>query len=182
MEPATFVGGRLWRHHRQGLQLKLRPLVAKLPYGGFPHSIQQEREVVRRPFSQLYLHLVWATWNREPLLTSDIQPRVYAAIAKKCRRLKCEPLAIGGVEDHVHVLVRLHPTVSVAHLVKHLKGSTSHLVNHELRPDAFFRWQGAYSAFTVRRKDVPRLQAYIRRQAEHHASGRIEPMWEIESP
>ena len=133
---------------------------------------------MRRPFTQLYVHLIWATRNREALLTDDIRPRVYAAIAQKCRQLKCEPLAIGGTEDHVHLLVRLHPAVSIAHLIKHVKGATSHLINHETRSDQIFRWQGAYSAFSVRRQDVSRLRRYIWHQEEHHRGGSIVPQWE----
>ena len=133
---------------------------------------------MRRPYTQLYVHLVWATRNRETLLTDEIRPRVYAAIAQKCRQLKCEPLAIGGVEDHVHLLVRLHPTVSIAHLAKHVKGATSHLINHEIRPNEYFRWQGAYSAFTVRHKDITRLQQYIWHQEEHHRQKNTVAQWE----
>ena len=99
---------------------------------------------MRAPYTQLYLHLVWATWDRLPLITEDMESRLYAAIAAKCRQLKCEPLAINGTEDHIHVLLRLHPTVSVARLVKEVKGASSHLVTHEIKPNEFFKWQGAY--------------------------------------
>jgi REP element-mobilizing transposase RayT len=133
---------------------------------------------MRAPYTQLYLHLVWATWDRIPLITEDIEPRLYAAIAEKCRALKCVPLAIGGVADHVHLLVRLHTTVSVAGLAKEVKGSTSHLVTHEIAPHRFFKWQGAYSAFTLRKRDVPVVQAYIEKQRERHAVGDLWEEWE----
>jgi putative transposase len=68
---------------------------------------------VKNPFTQLYLHCVWATWDRLSLLTPQIEQSVYAAILTKCRELKCEPLAINGMPDHVHWLVRLHTTDSV---------------------------------------------------------------------
>lgn len=61
--------------------------------------------------------------------------------AEKCRQLKCLPLEIGGVADHV--LTRLHPTVAVAELVKEIKGASSHLVTHQVLPGEFFKWQGA---------------------------------------
>ena len=133
---------------------------------------------MRAPYTQLYLHLVWATWDRLPLITDEIEPRLYAAIAQKCRQLKCVPLAIGGVADHVHLLVRLHTTVAVATLAKEVKGSSSHLVTHEIRPGEFFKWQGAYGAFTLRKEDVPVVQAYIERQKEHHAVGDLWDEWE----
>jgi REP element-mobilizing transposase RayT len=133
---------------------------------------------MREPFTQLYLHLVWATWDRLPLITDAIEARLYAAIADKCREFKCVPLAIGGVADHVHLLVRLHTTVAVATLAKEVKGSSSHLITHEITPDQFFKWQGAYGAFTLRKDDVPTVKAYIERQKDHHAAGDLLENWE----
>ncbi|PKO20263.1 MAG: transposase [Chloroflexi bacterium HGW-Chloroflexi-1] len=133
---------------------------------------------MRTPYTQLYLHLVWATWDRLPLITETIEPRLYAAIAEKCRELKCIPLAIGGIADHAHLLVRLHTTVAVATLAKEVKGSTSHLVTHEIAPGQFFKWQGAYGAFTLRKSEVPVVQGYIERQKEHHAEDDLWEDWE----
>jgi len=73
---------------------------------------------MRAPYTQLYLHCIWATWDRMPLLTQDIERQVFAAISAKCQEMKCELVAIGGTQDHVHLLVRLHPTVAVADLMK----------------------------------------------------------------
>jgi len=128
---------------------------------------------VRSPYTQLYLHLVWATWDRLPLITPDIEDSLYAAMAEKCREHKCVPIAIGGIDDHVHVLVRLHTTVSVATLVKEVKGASSHLVTHVLKPQGFFKWQGSYGAFTLARDDVPEVEAYVRGQKEHHRVGHV---------
>jgi putative transposase len=133
---------------------------------------------MRAPYTQLYLHLVWATWDRLPLVTEEIRARVYAAIAEKCRELKCVPLAIGGMEDHVHLLVRLHTTVAVATLAKEVKGSSSHLVTHVITPNSAFKWQGAYGAFTVWKADAPVVRAYIENQRQHHAAADVKDEWE----
>jgi len=133
---------------------------------------------MRTPNTELYLHLVWATWDRLPLATETIRPHIYAAIAEKCRELKCVPLAIGGIEDHVHLLVRLHTAVPVAALAREVKGSSSHLVTHEVTPADFFKWQGAYGAFTVWKGNVPAVTGYIERQQEHHATGDLRVEWE----
>ncbi len=97
-----------------------------------------------------------------------------------------EPLAINGTEDHVHVLVRFPSTLSIAQLVKEMKGASSHLVNHEIRPAASFKWQGGYGAFTVSKDEVPRLMAYIREQKRHHANRTVNPdverTWKDEIP
>lgn len=123
---------------------------------------------MRTSYTQLYVHLVWATWDRLPLITPDIQAVIYASIVAKCKKLKCIALAVGGIEDHVHLLVRLHTTIAVATLAKEVKGSTSHLITHEIKPYDFFKWQGAYGAFTIRKDDVPHVQAYIHNQKQHH--------------
>jgi putative transposase len=70
----------------------------------------------------------------------------------------------------VHILVSIPATISVADLVKQLKGVSSHFVNHEFQPDTPFKWQGSYRAFTVSRWDTAKLIAYIDQQKEHHTS------------
>ena len=129
---------------------------------------------MRVPYTQLYLHMIWATWDRLSLITPAIESQIYAAIAVKCRELKCEPLAIGGIENHVHLLTRFHTTVAIATLAKEIKGASSHLVTHKLMPEEFFKWQGAYGAFTIRKSDVPQVKAYIQNQKTHHADGVLD--------
>ncbi|HEY0015371.1 MAG TPA: transposase [Longimicrobium sp.] len=87
---------------------------------------------------------------------------------------QAEIIAIGGIEDHVHVLLRLPATVAIATLVKQLKGSSSHLANHEVLPRGF-KWQGGYSASSVSRRVLPIVRNYVLRQEEHHRDGTIYP-------
>jgi putative transposase len=117
----------------------------------------------------MYVHLVWATWDRRPLLTPEVEEVVYRCFNAECKRLGVAMLAVGGVADHVHLLVRMPSTVELSKLVKQLKGASSHLVTHEVRPGEFFKWQGSYSAFSVSRWDMPKIRGYIQRQKQHHA-------------
>jgi REP element-mobilizing transposase RayT len=126
---------------------------------------------MRRSYNCVHVHFVWGTWDRLPLITPEAEPRLYAAILAKCRELKCPVLALGGVEDHVHLLVRLHPSVSPAQLMRDVKGSSSHLISHEITPGGFFEWQGSYDAFAVEEDRLPTRVNYIRRQKEHHRDG-----------
>lgn len=107
-----------------------------------------------------------------------IEARLYPCIVAKCADLKCEVIAIGGMPDHVHLLVRFATTLTVAALLKEVKGSSSHLVTHEIAPDEFFKWQGAYGVFTVGKDDVSAVAAYVHAQKTHHASQTVEPNWE----
>jgi putative transposase len=127
--------------------------------------------------TEVFVHVVWATWDRLPLLGDGVRQPVYAAIQAECGRLRADLIAIGGVEDHVHVLLRLPATVSISALVKQMKGSTSHLANRVLLPRGF-KWQGGYAAFSVSRRAVPRVRDYVLRQEEHHRGGTTHPLAE----
>ena len=135
---------------------------------------------MRKPFHQIYMHLVWAVWDRLPLLTPEIADPIHACIHAECQSLRCEILAVGGVQDHVQLLVRIQPALAVSELVKQLKGSSSHLITHRIAPDLGFKWQGGYGAFSVSIADVPRIQRYIERQEEHHRTGDLQPEYEPE--
>jgi REP element-mobilizing transposase RayT len=128
---------------------------------------------MRSPFTQLYLHCVWATWDRLPLVTHQFEQPIYACILNKCLELNCEVLAINGMPDHIHLLVRFPTTLTIADLLQGVKGASSHLVTHNIAPDTFFKWQGAYGAFTVSKDVVPTVKAYIERQKEHHAQNNL---------
>src|SRR5690349_20565187 len=104
---------------------------------------------MRAPYTQLYAHVVWATWDRLPLVTAELESMVYTAIAEKCEELNAVPLALGGMADHVHLLVRLPTTLSIAELLKGVKGSSSHRMAQLIAPNEFFKWQGGYGAFTI---------------------------------
>jgi REP element-mobilizing transposase RayT len=99
---------------------------------------------------------------------------VYLCIREEAARLKAEIIEIGGIEDHVHVLLKLPATVSIATMVKQVKGSSSHLANHEVLPYGV-KWQGGCSASSVSRRAVPRVRDYVLRQEEHHRDGNTFP-------
>lgn len=128
---------------------------------------------MRSPFTKLYVHLVWSTWDRLPIITKDVRDRLFNAMAKRCLERNCHALIVGGVEDHVHLLVNYHPAISISELVKDIKGASSHLMNHEIRPNADFRWQGAYGAFTKCENEVEQVTDYIKNQVFHHANNNL---------
>jgi putative transposase len=134
--------------------------------------------LMRAPYTKLYLHLVWSTWDRLPLITTEFEARLYSAILAKCKELRCEPVAVGGIEDHLHLLTRLSPSISISELVRELKGSTSRLMSISLSPGSFFKWQGGYGAFTLRPSEIPVVRAYIQNQREHHQKRTFFEDWE----
>ena len=108
-------------------------------------------------YAEIYLHLVWGTWNRMPLVTEAFRQAIYGCIQDQARKHRCEVLAIGGMEDHVHLLLRFPTTARISEVVQHAKGASSHLMTQVLDRGGFFKWQGYYGAFTVAKSHVPRL-------------------------
>ena len=90
----------------------------------------------------------------------------------------CAVLAPNGTSDHVHLLVSVPATVSVAALVKQVKGVSSHFVNEVIMPEGEFRWQGSYGAFSVGADGVDALVQYVKDQKTHHAEETVRPEWE----
>jgi putative transposase len=136
---------------------------------------------MRRTHNAIFVHLVWATWDRLPLLVNAVERDIHRALEATCKELDTEIIALGGVEDHIHLLVRVPATLATSELVKRLKGSSSHLVTQSLYPGQFFKWQGAYAAFSVSvdRLHRLRLSRYISHQREHHANNILIRDWEI---
>ncbi|MEO7901044.1 MAG: IS200/IS605 family transposase [Capsulimonas sp.] len=123
---------------------------------------------MRNHKAEVYIHLVWATWDREPMIRDEDCVRLYGFIREEAAQMRAEVVAIGGTNDHIHILTELPATISISDFVKRLKGGSSHFVNHLLKPDYLFRWQGAYGVFSVSTSDCPQVQAYVMRQREHH--------------
>jgi len=107
------------------------------------------------------------------MIRPEFERRLYRYIAAVAREMRCEIIAIGGIEDHVHVLLSIPSTVTVGQLVKRMKGASSHFINHEVLPNGDFKWQGTYSAFSVSRWDIPKLVNYIQHQREHHQADEL---------
>ena len=132
---------------------------------------------MREPFTQLYVHLVWATWDRAPILTSELLEVVDRSIRHECVQLGAEVIAFGGVADHVHLLARMPARLSVSEPVKQVKGATSHLITQRLKLP--FKWQGGYGAFSVSKRSVPAARDYVLNQEQHHGYGTIIPSAEL---
>ncbi|HEY3269519.1 MAG TPA: IS200/IS605 family transposase [Armatimonadota bacterium] len=126
---------------------------------------------------RVYVHFVWATAQRQPLLGEAARAAVFRCVAAEAAKLGCEVLAIGGVEHHVHVLLRTPPLVDLPRLAQQMKGVSSH-VARSLPGGAGFGWQDGYAALSVSPNHVGRVRDYVCRQAERHAAGHAHAEWE----
>ncbi len=133
---------------------------------------------MRENYTKVFLHLVWGTWDRLPLITPEIRLPLYQSLHEQASRSGCELIAVGGIEDHVHVLLKFSTTVTIADLAKGLKGGSSHMVTRALRPGTFFKWQGSYGVFSVSRSHVAMVRNYVLNQERHHRENRLSPALE----
>ena len=119
-------------------------------------------------FTQIYYHVVFSTKERRRVLFSERREDLYSYIWGIHRNLGCRLHRIGGVEDHVHILVSIPTTLSMADYVKEVKtGATKWIKSENVFPD-FTGWQDGYGAFSVSRDHKEELAEYIKNQAEHH--------------
>jgi REP element-mobilizing transposase RayT len=116
---------------------------------------------------RLYYHLVWATTERRPLITPDLEPDLYGYIIGKADALGCITHAIGGVEDHIHLIASIPPSLAISEFVQKIKGSSTHHLNQEkTRPK--FGWQRGYGVFSLGSKQLADAIAYVENQKAHH--------------
>ncbi|QDT68125.1 Transposase IS200 like protein [Planctomycetes bacterium MalM25] len=120
-------------------------------------------------YSCLSYHLVFGTKHRSRSLTADIRPRVYEYLGGIVRSEGGSLVEIGGVEDHVHLLLKLTPSHRLADVVRVLKTNSSKWINEQSLTRERFAWQEGYGAFTVSESQIETVRLYLQRQEEHHA-------------
>lgn len=119
-------------------------------------------------YTQNFYHTVFSTKQRAGLLTPDLETRQYHFIGGIVRDLRCTLLAVNGMPDHVHLLVRCRPNLSHSELLQQIKGRSSKWINETFPQLGRFSWQEGYGGFTVSKSVVPEVEAYIARQKGHH--------------
>jgi len=113
------------------------------------------------------VHVIFSTKNRMAFLQSpDLRSEVYAYLTATLRGLECEPVRLGGVGDHVHILAALSRKISLAELIKVLKTSSTRIVKN--KGHSHFGWQNGYGAFSVSQSARDSVIAYIASQEQHH--------------
>lgn len=116
-------------------------------------------------YAENVLHIVFSTKDREKLIPPQHRPKMWSYLAGICKNLGLHVHAIGGMSDHVHLLVRLPPTTPLAKAVNSLKSNSSKWANEAGKK---FAWQEGYAAFSVSASLVPAVVRYIETQEAHH--------------
>ena len=119
-------------------------------------------------YLEIYIHIVFATKGRVPALLKERREDLFRYIWGIIKNQRCHLYRINGIEDHLHILASLHPTISVADLVKDIKVASSLWIKENEVFPQFNHWQDGYAAFTVSRQDKGAVIEYIKDQEEHH--------------
>jgi REP element-mobilizing transposase RayT len=119
-------------------------------------------------FNKIWIHAIWSTKNREPLISKFIEQKVYQYISEQLRAQGCPVRIINGMPDHIHCLFLLNPQKSIAEVVKQAKGSSSHFVNQNNLISEKFAWQIGYAAYSVSESVIEKVFNYIKNQKHHH--------------
>ena len=125
-------------------------------------------------FTNLLFHIIYSTKYRKPTIRTEWQDDLYGYIGGIVRDQKGTLLKIGGAEDHVHLLVKLSPTIAISDVLRKIKSNSSKWINELPGVDRKFEWQSGYAAFSVSESQLPAVIKYIANQAEHHRKKTFE--------
>ena len=120
-------------------------------------------------FSKIWIHAIWATKDRTPLISGKCERQVHEYQFKQLQELGCPARIINGKPDHVHGLFLLNPQKSLAEIIKQVKGASSHYITQENLTTGKFAWQTGYAAFSVSESVLEKVHGYFQNQKEHHA-------------
>lgn len=128
--------------------------------------------------SEIYIHLVWATRRRRPVVLHDIERAAWRCIEGEAKSLGCSVLAVNGMPDHVHLLVMLPSSLAPDDLVQRVKEGSARHIGANLLGDPDFSWDDGYGIFSVSRSHVKRVMAYVLEQRRHHEMNALWTEWE----
>ena len=119
-------------------------------------------------YTSLYYHVVFSTKKRKPLIGTGIRERLRAFLGGIARENKMKALCVGGLDDHIHLLIMAPPTLSPSKMLQLVKGGSSKWIHDTFPRMRDFAWQDGYGVFTVSKSQIPDIIRYIQGQGEHH--------------
>jgi len=120
-------------------------------------------------YLRVWIHLVFATKNREPLLSKDIRHDIFKHISENCQEKQIFLKAINGYTEHLHCLISLGRDQNIAKIVQLIKGESSFWINQQNITKAKFSWQDDYFAVSIGESQVETVVNYIKNQDRHHS-------------
>ncbi|MCD8092097.1 MAG: IS200/IS605 family transposase [Bacteroides sp.] len=118
--------------------------------------------------SKNYIHLTFSTKYRKDSIKKDDLPHVFSYISGILEHIGCQPIIVGGITNHIHLLCNLNKNISLAKMVEEVKRSSSKWIKSQGSFYECFAWQEGYGAFSVSQSKVKVVNSYIQNQEEHH--------------
>ena len=119
-------------------------------------------------FSNLLNHIVFSTKGRKNLLYKDIRDSLFSYICGIAKAENCQIIKIGGIEDHIHILIKLKPSLAPSDFVRKIKANSSKWIHEQYPNLKDFSWQSGFSCFSVSESAKESVISYIDKQEEHH--------------
>lgn len=134
---------------------------------------------VPHTYSELYYHFVWATRDREPLISDDMGVHLYRFLRHKCEELGTKVHALNGVSDHVHLVASVPPRLALSEFMHDLKGASSHFINENLTVlETRLYWQQGYGVLTFAKRELPWMVSYVDGQKARHRDRQLSSQLE----
>jgi putative transposase len=124
------------------------------------------------PYWRLFYHITWGTKNRLALIEPAWESDLYGYLWGKATALECIPRVIGGMPDHIHVVISIPPKMAVATIIGQQKGASSHHINQNYAGGSF-AWQAEYGVVSFSEKALPAIVEYVKNQKKHHSENTI---------
>lgn len=118
--------------------------------------------------NKIYVHLVFSTKHRKPLITDLIKKELFSYLGGICKNLECNPIQVGGYQDHIHILCLLSKKIALMKLIEEVKSHSSKWIKTKGVAFENFYWQNGYGAFSVNPTELEIVKKYIVNQEEHH--------------
>jgi REP element-mobilizing transposase RayT len=127
----------------------------------------------------LFIHIIWSVKDSEPLLTKPIRAILFSQLQKRAGEKGINVLAVNGVEDHVHVLLQLHPAQNLSQVVKSIRTDAADWLNETRLIASPFQWEETYAALSVNPSTIKQVTDFLGRQEEYHKTKTLESELEV---
>jgi putative transposase len=121
-------------------------------------------------YTQIYVHVVFAVQERASIIKKEWREELFKYITGIFKNQGVKLIAIGGVEDHIHILFALEPKIALSDLIRVVKANSSKFINEKGFVRGKFYWQEGFGAFSYSRSQLDEVARYVLNQEQHHAN------------